>query len=492
VLRKSYLLVPMMPTPNGPLHLGHIAGPYLKLDVLRRYLLGEGHTVAMVSSTDAFDAYVKSTANAEGVTSQAVAARYHREIRTDFERLSIFFDLFVDPASAEEVDGFSTVHRSLVRELQLRGAVIQTDVALADKDGRILEAFEVEGDCGCCGKSIVGYSCEACGFSNGAGDVIRPRQRDGTQAFLVARRGLALKKAEHNKITATIEGYSLPQPFLETAQVIVARSHLLLTAPGAFGVCRYEPYDAPLYNTYFGHAIFAGMIAKRSNNAFEGAFSTLSDIITVTSLGIDNCVDIPASAAMALAVEGRRPFDHCLGNFFLDLNGKKFSTSRNHAIFVAGLSNRVSCDSLRFYLALISPETGVENFDVDDYVRFHNDVFCGELMKSATNLALRAKTVGAADKLKELPTQSYALNCTSLLQPALFSLQGYARLLLKEWRAMADVSHAEAPLYLAGLLSAAEPLIPKLCHRLQRFADGDDEVGVIERINRNDLPLGRR
>jgi methionyl-tRNA synthetase len=491
VLRKSYLLVPMMPTPNGPLHLGHIAGPYLKLDVLRRYLLAEGHTVAMVSSTDAFDAYVKSTASTEGVTSQAVAARYYREIRADFERLSIVFDAFVDPASAEEVDEFSAVHRSLVRELQLREAVVQTDVALADKDGRILEAFEFEGDCGCCGKSIVGYSCEACGFSNGAGDVIRPRQRDGTPAFLVTRRGLALKKAEHNKITATIEGYGLPQPFLETAQVIVARSHLLLTAPGAFGVCRYEPYDAPLYNTYFGHAIFASMIAKRGNNAFEGAFSTVSDIITVTSLGIDNCVDIPASAAMALAVEGR-PFDHCLGNFFLDLDGKKFSTSRNHAIFVAGLSDRVTCDSLRFYLALISPETGVENFDVDDYVRFHNDVFCGELLKLATSLALRARAVGAAIKRGELRAQDYALNCTSLLQPALFSLKGYARLLLKEWRAMSDIRHADAHFYFAALLAAAGPLTPTLGHRLQRFADGDNEIGAIELINRNDLPLGRR
>jgi methionyl-tRNA synthetase len=366
-------------------------------------------------------------------------------------------------------------------------------VALADRNGRILEAFEFEGECGRCGKSIVGYSCEACGFSNGPGDVVQPRQRDGTTpAFLVARRGLALKTPEHDKITAIIEAYGLPEAFIETAQVIVARSHPLLTAPGVLGVCRYEPYDAPLYNTYFGHAIFAGLLAERGNSTFKSAFSRASNVVTVTSLGIDNCADIPASVAMALALEGRRPFDHCFGNFFLDLEGKKFSTSRDHAIFVACLSDRVSCDSLRFYLALISPETAVENFDVDDYVRFHNDVFCGELLKSATSLALRANSVGSTINLEELRARGYALNCTSLLQPALFSLQGYARLLLKEWRAMADIREAEAPFCLAALLSAASPLIPKLCHRLQRLANGDGEIGAIERINRNDLPLGRR
>ena len=46
------------PTPNGPLHLGHISGPYLAADILSRYLRSKSAHVVTHSGTDDHQNYV--------------------------------------------------------------------------------------------------------------------------------------------------------------------------------------------------------------------------------------------------------------------------------------------------------------------------------------------------------------------------------------------------------------------------------------------------
>ncbi|MCE0446304.1 hypothetical protein LT493_20765 [Streptomyces tricolor] len=44
--------------PNGRAHLGHIAGPLLKMDVLRRHVLRGGGRATMISVSDAHESHV--------------------------------------------------------------------------------------------------------------------------------------------------------------------------------------------------------------------------------------------------------------------------------------------------------------------------------------------------------------------------------------------------------------------------------------------------
>jgi hypothetical protein len=67
-LPKSVLIVPMQPTPNGRLHVGHGAGPYLRADVLARALRVAGHQVAVISGSDAFENWVIADALSSGRT----------------------------------------------------------------------------------------------------------------------------------------------------------------------------------------------------------------------------------------------------------------------------------------------------------------------------------------------------------------------------------------------------------------------------------------
>ena len=82
-------------------------------------------------------------------------------------------------------------------------------------------------------------------------------------------------------------------------------------------------------------------------------------------------------------------------NEYLNMEGKKLSTSRNWAIWVPDLLERFDPDPLRFYLAFIAPESRDTDFTFEDFVRRNND----ELVATWGNLVNR--TLGFAYKRYE-------------------------------------------------------------------------------------------
>ncbi|WP_374761756.1 class I tRNA ligase family protein, partial [Klebsiella quasipneumoniae] len=49
---QKYLLVSAMPTPNGGLHLGHLAAQFLPQDIFKRYHKPRGKIVEFYSGFD--------------------------------------------------------------------------------------------------------------------------------------------------------------------------------------------------------------------------------------------------------------------------------------------------------------------------------------------------------------------------------------------------------------------------------------------------------
>src|SRR5689334_15718688 len=70
------LIVPSPPTPNGPLHLGHLSGPCLLAGVFRRYCRARGIAARLVCLTDDHQSYVADRAAAEGHAPGELAARF--------------------------------------------------------------------------------------------------------------------------------------------------------------------------------------------------------------------------------------------------------------------------------------------------------------------------------------------------------------------------------------------------------------------------------
>ena len=86
------------PTPNGPLHVGHLSGPYVAGDVAVRAARARGERVLSVSGLDVHQNYVLAAAEAEGRPVAEVAADYGDRIRSAFALAGVSYDLFLDPA----------------------------------------------------------------------------------------------------------------------------------------------------------------------------------------------------------------------------------------------------------------------------------------------------------------------------------------------------------------------------------------------------------
>src|SRR6185312_4826581 len=71
----SVLITPP-PTPNGPLHLGHLSGPYVAGDVTVRAARTRGESVLSVSGLDVHQNYVVTAAEQEGRTPAEVIEDY--------------------------------------------------------------------------------------------------------------------------------------------------------------------------------------------------------------------------------------------------------------------------------------------------------------------------------------------------------------------------------------------------------------------------------
>lgn len=85
----KYFLTPVCLVPNGRAHLGHIAGPLLKMDVLRRHLLLCGASVHMISLSDAHESHVPIRAHQNRTTPEDIANRFHDLIAADLKTLAI-------------------------------------------------------------------------------------------------------------------------------------------------------------------------------------------------------------------------------------------------------------------------------------------------------------------------------------------------------------------------------------------------------------------
>src|SRR5262249_26165320 len=94
---RKFFLTPVCLVPNGRAHLGHIAGPLLKMDVLRRHLRRSGADVKMISLSDVHEAHVLIKAYVEGTTPEAIANRFHEQIVRDLATLDVRYDARINP-----------------------------------------------------------------------------------------------------------------------------------------------------------------------------------------------------------------------------------------------------------------------------------------------------------------------------------------------------------------------------------------------------------
>jgi methionyl-tRNA synthetase len=498
---RKFFLTPVCLVPNGRAHLGHIAGPLLKIDVLRRHLQRAGADVRVVSLSDVHEAHVLIKAYVEGSTPEAVANRFHRQIVEDVAALGIVYDDLINPLDPAWAATYETVNRDFLEGIIRAGnaRVHSEPLPILAETGGPPEAGRawrpgvgdpivsgwLKGRCPHCDESLVGFFCESCGghFSPSQMRSPGPAYFPGTLRF-EERSSLYLELREGpSSILEHLERIRVRSDFLHIAERYLAANgaSIRLTVPSPWGIPVEHPGVSPGQVIFSYSALLIGchLVAGERYRQLTGSagnpFDRGSDVTSVLSFGIDNAVPFLVGAVgCALGQDRYKPLDHFLVNYFYDLDDSKFSTSRGHVIWAGDIVTLGGAepDLVRAYLCRRNPEFGRLTFRVDEFRQFHNDL--GLRLATITTEALgsardaKAYDAGTMRYLElELTIQAAYLN------PETFDLAGAFSCVerwLGRWPALAARPDAAAA-WLIGLSLLAYPILPNAAQNAWSLLD---------------------
>ncbi|MSP79169.1 MAG: methionine--tRNA ligase [Dehalococcoidia bacterium] len=398
------------PYANGPLHLGHITGCYLPADIFARYHRMKGDEVLMVSGSDQHGTPVTIRAEQEGISVPEVVAKYHKSFQESWTRLGISFDLFTTTGT----ENHHTIVHQIFTKLHRQGDIYPNteEFAYCENDKRFLPDRYVDGTCPHCGNQRArGDQCEKCGRPMNPQDLLNWRCKlCGHPPVLRPSEHQYLKlSAYEQKLADWIDrkgGHWRSNAKHFTRQWLAdGLRDRSITRDMEWGVPVPLPgpgYDNKRIYVWFeaciGYVSAAVEWAQRKGQPDKWRdFWQDPACRHYYFIGKDN---IPFHTiiwpAMLMAYgdyngeTGRYnlPYD-VPANEFLSLEGDKFSTSLNWAVWVPDFLERYAPDALRYHLSATMPETSDSDFSWRDFLRRNND----ELVATFGNLVHRTLTL---------------------------------------------------------------------------------------------------
>lgn len=387
---KRVIVTSAPPNPNGDLHLGHLAGPFLGADVLTRYLRQSGHDVVHVGYADDFSCYVTRKASELDCPVGEVAHGYGKLMEQTLGLGNMSHDYFTHPLrEPTHVD----VVRKFFGELWQRGAFEVRELPTYWCDGcdRYLYEAEMRGLCQFCASPSDGVYCEECG---------RPQDTAGLREPKCTRCGAPEPDLRMvRRIVFPLENYraQLREHYASQPLRPRLRAYLdeMLSRPlpqtaisrvDSYGIgVPLDDWQGNILDTWYcgiwGYVAATVAHAAACGRSGDGiAAWTTNKAQIVQFLGFD-CSFSHAILwpALLMAHGGFTLPTHIVTNEFYRLEGDKFSTSRGHAIWGNELLRRVPADLLRFYLCLTGPERAYGNFVSKDFTHTVNEHLVGSL-----------------------------------------------------------------------------------------------------------------
>ena len=428
------------PYANGPRHIGHVAGFGVPSDVFSRYQRMAGHRVLMVSGTDEHGTPILVQADQEGVTPRQAVDRYSRMIAEDLQKLGLSYDLFTRTTTGN--------HYAVVQEMFLglfKNGYVFPQVqlgAISPSTGRTLPDRYIEGICPICGYPHArGDQCDNCGNQLDPSDLIEPRSRiNGEKPLFVETEqyfldlgafagvlGDWMQKQTHWR--TNVRRFSLN--LLNDLKPRAITRDLDWGVPVPLEGWRDRP-DKKLYvwfDAVIGYLSASIEWAARTGDPDAWRpFWQSPDARGYYFMGKDNIVfhtEIWPAILFGYSGQGDRggtpgsygalevPYE-VVSSEFLQMEGRKFSSSRNVVIYVRDMLSRYDPDALRYYLAVAGPETQDTDFTWAEFLRRNND----ELVAGWGNLvnrtiAMTAKNLGAIPAAGAFTDTDHALLATT-------------------------------------------------------------------------------
>lgn len=384
-MSQRYTITAALPYTNGPIHIGHLAGVYIPADIYARYLRMQGEDVAFVCGSDEHGVPITIKAKKEGITPQQVVDRYHTIIKQSFLDFGITFDNYSrtsDPIHHDTAsDFFKTMHK--------QGKFIEeTNEQLYDAEAnQFLADRFVTGTCPKCGfEEAYGDQCENCGTSHNATDLINPKSAiSGAKPSLKETKHWFLPLDQYDAFFKEwiLKGhkkdwksnvYGQCKSWIDDGLRPRAVTRDLdwgipVPVEGADGKVLYVWFDAPI-----GYISATKEWASREGKDWEPYWKDENTKL-VHFIGKDNivfhCIIFPAM----LKAHGDYVLpENVPANEFLNLEGKKLSTSKNWAVWLHEYLEDFpeQQDVLRYMLTATAPESKDNDFTWKDFQTRNN------------------------------------------------------------------------------------------------------------------------
>jgi methionyl-tRNA synthetase len=383
-MSQRHTITAALPYANGPVHIGHLAGVYIPADIYARYRRSSGDDVLFVCGTDEHGVPITIRAAKEGVTPQDVVDKYHGIISKSFNDLGITFDVFSRTSSQTHKETASEFFKKLEAEGKF---ISKTSEQFFDPEAnQFLADRYIVGTCPKCGnEEAYGDQCEKCGSTLSSDELINPKSAlsdatpikketshwylplDQYEDFLkqwILEENKNWKPNVYGQCKSWIDQGLQPRAVTRDLDWGVP-----VPVENGEGKVLYVWFDAPI-----GYISATKEWATQSGNNWEDYWKEGQSEL-VHFIGKDNivfhCIIFPAmlKAHGELSLPTNVP-----ANEFLNLEGKKLSTSKNWAVWLHEYLEDFPAhkDALRYTLCANAPETKDNDFTWKEFQTRNN------------------------------------------------------------------------------------------------------------------------
>ena len=391
---KRYTVTSALPYANGPLHIGHIAGAYLPADIYVRYLKRQGHDVVFICGSDEHGAAITLQAKKDGVTPQEIVDKYHNLNKQSFKDFGIDFTIY--HRTTEKIHHQTA--QDFFNVLEKKDVFVKKESKqyYDEKDNQFLADRYIIGECPKCNfDEAYGDQCEKCGSDLSPDELLNPRSAiSGNTPIKKGTKHWYLPMQKHEEwLKKWIEYGDLNGE--QHHNVKAWRSQVIgqckswingglkeraMTRDLDWGVkvpirnidnkVLYVWLDAPI-----GYISATKQWANENSKNWKNYWQKVETKL-VHFIGKDNIVFHCIIFPIILKAHGNYILPtNVPANEFLNIEGKKISTSRNWAIWLHEYLEdfKGQEDSLRYALCATAPENKDTDFTWSDFQARNNN-----------------------------------------------------------------------------------------------------------------------
>ncbi len=398
---NRYTITAALPYANGPLHIGHMAGVYVPADTYVRYLRQRGKDVLFIGGSDEHGVPVTLRAAAEGISVQEVVDKYHNVFKESFQKFGISFDVYSRTSSPVHHETASEMFKHMEAEGKF---TVKTSEQYYDPQAQQFLADRlIKGECpNCHFPEAYGDQCENCGKSLSPDDLINPYSSLSNSALTKKETKhwfLPLDQYEDWLRKWILEGHKedwkpnvygqckswIDQGLQPRAMTRDLDWGIPVPTEGGEGKVLYVWFDAPIGYISATKEYFQD---KQNPEGWKEYWQS-EDSRLIHFIGKDNIVFHCIIFPVILKAHGGYVLpDNVPSNEFMNLEGKKLSTSKNWAVWLHEYLEEFpgKCDVLRYVLTSNAPDTKDSDFTWKDFQNKNNS----ELVATFGNFVNRA------------------------------------------------------------------------------------------------------